>query len=75
MRLATVLDDEGSAPRLGGATTITAAIGRAPEGVPILDDGLLIALRGALARLEMAWRGLAADDALEFAVGAERVSG
>lgn len=75
MRLAALLDAEGAQPRLGGASGIAAALGRPPAGVPDLDDTVLIALRGAFARLELAWRGLAAGDALEFAVGVERSAG
>ena len=75
VRLATVLDAESASPHVGGAAKVTAALGRPPEGAPLLDDALLLALRGALARLDVAWRGLAADDALEFPFGVERVGG
>ena len=79
MRLAAVLDADEASPQLGGAATVTAAtvaaaLGPAPAGVPALSDGMLLALRGELARLERSWCGLAAGDALEFPVGLERLN-
>ena len=73
-RLAALLD--GSVAHTHNAHAIRAAIGAAmgamPPDAPDLDDGALLALRGACARLELAWRGLAAGDALEFAIGIDR---
>ena len=69
LRLAAVLDAERSATCPAAAATIRGGLGAVQLRVPLLDEELLLALRGACARLELSWRGLAAGDALEFAVG------
>ena len=78
LRLAALLAAAPGAPDARheiNASALREALGTAPPGAPLLDDALLLTVQGACARLELAWRGLAAGDALEFTVGVGRDGG
>jgi ribosomal protein S18 acetylase RimI-like enzyme len=67
LRIASILDAEAQVAARASHAEFANAVGASPDGLPLLSDEVLDAIRESLDVLDAAWRPLSAGEALEFA--------